>query len=804
MASVNPVTSVKSLNDALKDTLTTLNSINQSIKDITAQANDATSTMKGAISKGGQKGNGKTNRQTLGTDTASFSTAGTGVSNGGTHVPSIIDAGAPASAFQQAVASNTSMPSQSSMGIGQIVSGAGQIVGGIVGGVAALAPDLGSTVSRAGSYYTSSQYSPTGLGYTQLQQSSLSAINGKFGYGISGMGDDAAAAAQLVQGYGYAPGSAAYLAAMGEIGGASRLLNMNNATAAQAIGGLQTGAMGANLYQYGINQFGPNGQPASETSIATQLYKRIFQHGATASQVQMSLQYGLAGADLNAMGFSSDQQDLFRKQFLQIASGQNPDLASASGVGNPTKATQQITSSQTAVEQAGQKAMIQGYQDAANVITAVNKKLIQFGSVLDAVSKVKGFTQGMGTSNVGKAATSVIGGIVHGVGSILEGAGALVLSGLEHGIGGGNSGFGAAVGGEVVAQNAVANNAVSPIKGMSPTVAYGATGSDLWNTPSGNNHKGQDYAVPIGTPVQAVAPGVVFDDNPGFEYGTTVQIDHRNGYTTLYGHLSSKSVKIGDNVSAKQIIAKSGESGNVTGPHLHFEVRKGKNNPVDPSVLLGSNFMSVGMVSGTQELTYGTILGTGSQQAWAKDFLTKMGDPVTSSNMKAVTTWMAYEGGQWNNSAHYNPINTTLDETGATNINSAGVKSYVSYSQGLNATISTLNENQRGYSAIREALKKGNSTAAVLSAINGSAWGTHIPSSAGGGNSGYGASMPATTTSTMSGSAVGTASNSAGSTNNITINVSVAQASEAEAVNLAKRVKTLLADNNSLSIAGRS
>jgi murein DD-endopeptidase MepM/ murein hydrolase activator NlpD len=800
VASVNPVTSVKSLNDALKDTLTTLNSINQSIKDITAQANDATATMKGAVSKSGQKGNGKTNRQTLGTDTASFSTARTNVSNGGTHTSSIIDAGAPASAFQQTVANTTSMPSQAAMGVGQIVSGAGQIVGGIVGGIAALAPDLGSTVSRAGSYYTSSQYSPTGLGYTQLQRSTLSAINGKFGYGISGMGDDAAAAAQLVQGYGYAPGSAAYLAAMGEVGGASRLLNMNNATAAQAIGGLQTGSMGANLYQYGINQFGPNGQPASETSIAQQLYKRIFQHGATSSQVQTSLQYGLAGADLNAMGFSADQQAIFKNQFLQIANGQNPDLASASGVGNPTKATQQITASQTAVEQAGQKAMIQGYQDAANVITAVNRKLVQFGSALDLISKAKGFTQGMGTSNVGKAAGTFLGGLVHGIGSILEGAGSLALMG----IGGGNSGFGAAVGGDVTSSKAVSSNAVSPINGMSPTVAYGVTGSNLWNTPAGNSHKGQDYAVPIGTSVQAVAPGVVFNDNPGFEYGTTVQIDHRNGYTTLYGHLSSKSVKVGDNVSAKQVIAKSGESGNVTGPHLHFEVRKGKNNPVDPSVLLGSNFMSVGMVSGTRELTYGTVLGTGSQQAWAKDFLTKMGDPVTSSNMKAVTTWMAYEGGQWNNSAHYNPINTTLNETGATNINSAGVKSYVSYSQGLNATTSTLNENQKGYAAIREALKKGNSTAAVLSAINGSAWGTHIPSSAGGGNSGYGASMPASTTSTIGGSAVGTASNSAGNTNNITINVSVAQASEAEAVNLAKRVKTLLADNNSLSIAGRS
>jgi len=373
------------------------------------------------------------------------------------------------------------------------------------------------------------------------------------------------------------------------------------------------------------------------------------------------------------------------------------------------------------------------------------------------------------------------------------GAGLGALWGAAHG--GGSSGFGASFGANG------GGGAQSPISGMSPTTSYGAVDPSMWNGAT-NSHTGQDYAVPVGTPVKAAADGIVFDDAPGFEFGTYVQIDHMNGYQTLYGHLSSKSVKVGDHVKAGQVIGKSGQSGNVTGPHLHFEVRKGHNNPVDPSSFLDNPFTSslntayagvptVGagqqLVSGKVSSASGVILGTGSQKSWAKDFLKGLGAPTTATNVKAMTTWMAWEGGQWNNSAHYNPLNTTLGAAGASNMNSAGVKSYPSYQEGLQANISTLKENQRGYAAIRAALMQGNNFQGVVNAIDASAWGTHIPH--GGGSSGFGASMP----SQYAG---------ANTTNNVTINLSLTGVSESDAKAFAQQVKALLQNDARISTVG--
>lgn len=94
-------------------------------------------------------------------------------------------------------------------------------------------------------------------------------------------------------------------------------------------------------------------------------------------------------------------------------------------------------------------------------------------------------------------------------------------------------------------------------------------------------HYGVDYAVPIGTKVAAAAAGkVIFAGNKN-GYGNVVEIQHGNGLKTLYAHLSSFSVKAGQNVSAGQIIAKAGSTGVSTGPHLHFGLYI-NNKPVNP------------------------------------------------------------------------------------------------------------------------------------------------------------------------------------------------------------------------------
>ncbi len=95
-------------------------------------------------------------------------------------------------------------------------------------------------------------------------------------------------------------------------------------------------------------------------------------------------------------------------------------------------------------------------------------------------------------------------------------------------------------------------------------------------------HEGVDLAASEGAPIRAVAGGVVRRSGDRGGYGSTVEIDHGNGLTTLYAHASEILVRDGETVTQGQPIARVGQTGRATGNHLHFEVRVG-NRPVDPA-----------------------------------------------------------------------------------------------------------------------------------------------------------------------------------------------------------------------------
>ncbi len=136
---------------------------------------------------------------------------------------------------------------------------------------------------------------------------------------------------------------------------------------------------------------------------------------------------------------------------------------------------------------------------------------------------------------------------------------------------------------------------VDPVQHYTLTATFDQGGSHWMH-----KHSGQDFAVPIGTNVVAAHGGTVVKAGPngggdGPAYGNAIVIKHADGLYTQYAHLSRIDVKVGQVVSAGQHIALSGNTGNTTGPHLHFEVRTTPNygSAVNPVTFLRAHGVKV-------------------------------------------------------------------------------------------------------------------------------------------------------------------------------------------------------------------
>ncbi|MFI2379371.1 M23 family metallopeptidase [Streptomyces sp. NPDC018964] len=136
---------------------------------------------------------------------------------------------------------------------------------------------------------------------------------------------------------------------------------------------------------------------------------------------------------------------------------------------------------------------------------------------------------------------------------------------------------------------------VSPVKSYQLSASFAQNGG-MW----AHKHSGQDYAVPTGTTVMAAHGGTVVKAGPngagdGPAYGNAIVVKHGNGTYSQYAHLSQVNVKIGQIVKTGQKIALSGNTGNSSGPHLHFEIRTTPNygSAVDPAKFLRANGVTV-------------------------------------------------------------------------------------------------------------------------------------------------------------------------------------------------------------------
>lgn len=134
-----------------------------------------------------------------------------------------------------------------------------------------------------------------------------------------------------------------------------------------------------------------------------------------------------------------------------------------------------------------------------------------------------------------------------------------------------------------------------PVDQYTLSASFGL-GGNMWSS----KHSGQDFAVSIGTSVEAVHNGTVVKaggngagDGPA--YGNAIVIKHDNGTFSQYAHLSKIDVRVGQTVGTGQHIAASGNTGNSSGPHLHFEIRTTPNygSAVDPVAFLRSNGVTV-------------------------------------------------------------------------------------------------------------------------------------------------------------------------------------------------------------------
>lgn len=136
---------------------------------------------------------------------------------------------------------------------------------------------------------------------------------------------------------------------------------------------------------------------------------------------------------------------------------------------------------------------------------------------------------------------------------------------------------------------------VDPVKKYTLSASFAQAGS-MWHS----THSGQDFAVPSGTTVVAAHGGTVVKAGPGgagdgAAYGNAIVIKHGKGRYSQYAHLSRIKVKVGQVVKTGQRIALSGNTGNSSGPHLHFEIRKTANygSAIDPVAFLRAKGVKV-------------------------------------------------------------------------------------------------------------------------------------------------------------------------------------------------------------------
>lgn len=460
-------------------------------------------------------------------------------------------------------------------GFGSALGGFGTIATGLVKGAIMGMPDVSATINRAAGYYTAGVQAG-GVNRTKIGRATFSALGG----GLSGVGSDVAVG-QYLAGQGMMFGTSAnstYMQTVRGVGNAAKYLNMDNQSAAVAIEGLTSGQTSANLMQtMGIFTADPRtGKEYTQGQIFGQIASRLTmgQRKASVGETLDSIRRGNLGAFLQNSGLSDDQQTLFKQYMIERAKGNNMDLSSNKDMAkiykqaglNPNKMSMDIYTSETGVMNSAENPYIEGMQDATGTIKQLNDFVAK--NLIPNFGKLNSMLQTITGTRAGGGATQAISSTVSGLGQILTGGLKTVLGILGMGGPANENALSSFSGGP---SSGGGGGMRKPLDGGTVSARFGEKGK-IW---ARGYHAGMDWATPEGSPVYAVADGVVDGTEPGsgpYSYGKNIVIDHGNGLKTRYAHLSMFEAHVGESVTAGQEIGKSGSTGHTTGAALHFEV----------------------------------------------------------------------------------------------------------------------------------------------------------------------------------------------------------------------------------------
>jgi murein DD-endopeptidase MepM/ murein hydrolase activator NlpD len=543
-------------------------------------------------------------------------------------------------------------------------------------------------------------------------------------------------------------GGSQYQAITSSVANAAKYLNMPNADAAMALGSLTSGTTSSALMQnFGMFTTNPNtGERGTPAQIFSGLKNRMGLNNFTLDEINTGLQGGMLGATIESSGLDQGQQQLF-KNYLQL-SAQGVDMFSSDPaeikkmeniVGyNPMQPSNDVNSAMTGTMQAASGAYVEGMQKAAVAVEAFEKVIQNFvsgpvgnalaqlnagvslamkdpgvagaaagvgavakggmdilGTAIDAATirmlmKGKG-GEGLGAGpkvngkfDLGKSLKTGLGkglkgGLIAAGASLVSGvAGDFISSGSEQGsfqskaggfvagagtgagigamigsiIPGLGTGIGAAIGGLIGGGiGAFSGGENSTVTGASVTNT-GGKGFTLIHPVNGpitckygtkdelhpSGHYAVDYGVPTGTPVKAAASGTVVAVGSGSgarSYGNNIEISHADGFSTMYAHLNSSNVRIGQTVTQGEVVAQSGNTGFSSGPHLHFELRK-NGAKIDPSPYLGAGVSSGGTINSSPKAASGSIESsavsiTGANSAGMSTGISNLGSIIPAS-----------------------------------------------------------------------------------------------------------------------------------------------------------------------------